>query len=193
MDKAQAEWNKIPWQKFDAAKLCPRLVTLADWEKPFTEAKKEYPKVEPAKKELWALRDLAAKLANTWKANKLIPKAGVAHVEQIAKTADQLSVALKSLDENFLEIKRTWERLEAAAKSTLPEFSKRTQHELAKPSTANWFGRDFLRFLEGYRIVKDGKVIRERGSNMDAKTTLTRLVEALGSSGRSRRIRRPTT
>jgi hypothetical protein len=192
MDKVKALWDKVAWAKFDAEKLCQGMKSLDVWEKAFAEAKKEYPKVEPVKKELWALRDLAKATADKWKANKLIPKASREHVENIAKTADVLSVALKSLDQDFLDVKKKWEeaqfdpekiqkRLTEAAAKQKDLLEKTTAEELKRESSQNWFGRDFLRFLDGYRIRTDGKVVRERQSGMDAKATLAKLVEAMGS------------
>jgi hypothetical protein len=71
--------------------------------------------------------------------------------------------------------------LTTAAKEIDKGHAKITSEELKKGSDKNWFGRDFLRFLDGLQIVSDKRTIRERYSGMDANETLLKLVASLGS------------
>jgi hypothetical protein len=192
MDKTETAWKKIAWAKFDAAKIWADMnpKKVEDYDKKLEEAKKEHAKLDPVKKELWALRDLATKVTEGWKANKLIPKSSREHVEKIASTADSLALQLKDILGEFATVKAAGsidkptleKKLGDVAGKVAADLDKRTQQEWTVGTDKNWFGRDFLRFLDGYKIVKDGKTIVERFSKVDSKTALKKLVEAMGST-----------
>lgn len=110
MDKALAAFDKL-----DLAKISPKPTYKSEDElkKAIAESKAELAKTEAVRKELYALRDVAKKVAADFKKNKLIPSSTTAHVEKIARDADALGVAIKSYDpsKDFVAAKEMMDKM----------------------------------------------------------------------------------
>lgn len=104
LTKLDAAWKRIAWDDLDPNKASYKLggkVTVQGLQTLLPAAKKAAPTVEPARKELVAVRNLAESVAATWKKNPVIPSSSRKHLEDMAKQADQLFVALKSIDNDW--------------------------------------------------------------------------------------------
>jgi hypothetical protein len=102
MDKVKAAYAAVDWKKFNAKTAFsqdpsdPALVDEA-----LKAAKAEFAKVEKVRVELRNLEALATKAQAVFKSKALIPKSSTEHVGKIAAAADQMAVALKSMDAEF--------------------------------------------------------------------------------------------
>ncbi len=128
MDKLKAAAGKINIAKTNAAMAYK---SEADVDAAIKECKAELAKTEPIRKEAYALRDQAKKIATEFKKNKLIPAASTAHVESIAKAADLYGVTVKSYDPSA-DFTKAKERL----KSNAALQTKILTEGLAKCTTA---------------------------------------------------------
>jgi hypothetical protein len=95
----------VPWDDIDpdqsVGKHAPGKLTLAalDIAEPFARA--NIKKVEPVRTQLKAVRDLAGTIETKWKTSKVIPSSSRAPVGNMKTTADQLFIALKSIDNDW--------------------------------------------------------------------------------------------
>ena len=109
MKRSKAAYKKVEWEKFDpymALSKGDRTVENIDalWD----DAKKEYSsKVEPLRKTVRDLRDLATEVGKKWKKKKTIPKKSRKYVKAVAKEADRFFIELKSIDDKpFRKMKK---------------------------------------------------------------------------------------
>lgn len=123
MNKAVAAYDKL-----DLAKISPKPTykSAEDLAKAIADSKAELAKTEAVRKELYALRDLAKKVGAEFKKNKLIPSSTTAHLEKIARDADQLGVAIKSYDpsKDFAAAKEMMEKMARMAAEAVGKVVK---------------------------------------------------------------------
>lgn len=113
LKKLDAAWAKVPEEALDpdtALATAKLKATEKNVQGLMEKVKTQMPKIEATRKELVAVRDLAATLAKDWGKSKIIPKTSTAYATQIAKDADQMYIALKSFDLD-------WRKLLATAKA----------------------------------------------------------------------------
>lgn len=95
MNKLKAAYGKLDLAKTNVAMAYKNLEEV---DKAIATCKAELRKTDDVRKEAYALRDLARKVAADFKKNKLIPGATSLHLENVAKVADAFGVSVKSYD-----------------------------------------------------------------------------------------------
>jgi hypothetical protein len=104
--KLKTEWDKVPWNILDpdaamsAAGKGRQSVALLD--QCMKAAQSNIGKLEPVRKQLSVIEKLAQKIEADWQKNKLIPASSRKHVGTMKVDAEKFSIALKSVDNDWL-------------------------------------------------------------------------------------------
>ncbi len=156
MNKVKAAYNAVDWGKFDAKIACQNTKDVTVVESALADAKGEYAKVETVRKELRSLEAIARKTQAKFKSNRAIPSSSTDHVGKIAKAADQMTVACKSMDaefKSFEEMKKRIVELGEVSKKALQSYLVKCQGGIsqvnAKPTDESFekFWKENIRGL----------------------------------------------
>ena len=113
MDEAEAAFKQVEWDQFDARSAIPFPADRHDNKlilKKQQDAKKLYnSKVEPLRKKVKEIKDVAEKCAADWKKNKLIPSASTKHAQAVADAADHFGIALKGNSSNMEDASKSFD------------------------------------------------------------------------------------
>ena len=144
--KLKAQHAKIDWQQLTANGY-GKLHSAAEVDETEKKARAYYASsVAPYATMARGVRDLALGVAKKFAANKLIPKSSVATVAAIAKSADVVSVACKSMDEEWKTFdayrKKLAAQIEAQQKLIRPNIAKLKkglQECIKTPTKSSWW------------------------------------------------------
>ena len=129
--KLKAQHAKIDWQQMTANGY-GKLHNVAEVDEAEKKGKDYYrTNVVPYATSAREVRDLAVGVAKKFATNKLIPKASIATAATIAKAADVVSVACKSLDEEF----KTFAAYRAKLAKQIEDQQKMIRPNIAKLKT----------------------------------------------------------
>jgi hypothetical protein len=152
--KLKTAWDKIEWSELDPDAAVVKnsktgKMTLELLEKLEPIAKKNINKIEPVRKEFKAVADLTERIAAKWKTSKIIPSSSRKHVETMHTAADQMYIALKSIDNDWKNarerVEKEEERLKGIALNTIKPYFKSLRDYGQKvketPTVENYIGK----------------------------------------------------
>ncbi|GAB2484811.1 hypothetical protein [Jatrophihabitans fulvus] len=163
-------WNLVhpveAWRLNPAKKSMQQQPTAAEMTALKEKAKASYGQLEPLRKQLYAVRDLAAALEKKWKANKLIPASSTKLVAEIGKKAEWEAVSLKSLNDNWDDAIKSAgqrdDRIKQIARNVLGEYFtalKQSSDQVKQNPTVvtytGGFGKGFHQNIRGLSAALD--------------------------------------
>ena len=102
-------------------------------------------KIEPLRKQLFAISALATTVAAKFKANKLIPASSTKHVLDLGKAASDFAVEMKSMDAEFksfealkLKLAEQIKGQRALIKTSMTKLAAGIKATLANPTKEEW-------------------------------------------------------
>jgi hypothetical protein len=120
--KLKTDWDKVDWAEIDPdaavtkhAKNGTMTSQALDQLEPI--AKENIHKVEPVRNQLKAIVKLTGDIETKWKTSKVIPSSSRVHVGNMKTTADQLNIALKSIDNDWKYARERVNKEEARLKT----------------------------------------------------------------------------
>ena len=129
--KLKTEFDKVDWALIDpdaaTTKFAPNgKMTMEALEELEPKAKLNIAKLNPLRTQLKAVRDLCGTIETKWKTSKVIPSSSRAHVGSMKTTADQMFIALKSVDNDWKaarqRVEKEEERLRLIAISVIKPY-----------------------------------------------------------------------
>ena len=97
LKKCEAAYKKVTWSLFDA-RMNGKLHSIQEVDDLLSRAKGEWGKVDTFRKELYKARDVLNETAKKFKSNKLVPSSAAKLATDMARDAESLAVACKSMD-----------------------------------------------------------------------------------------------
>jgi hypothetical protein len=126
MTKAERVFAKIDWKKFDAREILPQDRDIDKLEAAKKQALALYKsQIEPARKELMALRELSRKQAETWKKAAAIPKSATQAATEVAKAADLLLLTITGNSDTMTSRLKSFDTMIAVKRKQAMEEAKK--------------------------------------------------------------------